>query len=98
MNSKVFFSNIHALQTDQNRLSIPEFFDFRNLLEGSPFHFFSILGLFHEYNVLREFGFYRPDGILSGASLVDAFYDGIMEAEYDRFSKPHLYSFYHFLG
>lgn len=93
-----FLSNIYSLQEKEGRLSIPWFFDFRDVLEASPFHFFSVLGFFHDYNVFREFSFYRPDGTLGGAALVDAFYDGIMLAEYDRHTKPHLYSFYDFLG
>lgn len=93
-----FSSNYSKLREDPDRLSIPWFFDFRDVMEAYPHHLFTILGILHDYNVLREFGIHKPDSVLAGAGLVEAFTEGIMEAEFDHPQRSPLHSHYNLLG
>lgn len=79
-----FFNNLNVLLNKPDRLAVPEFLDLREVMLASPFEIAQVFGLFHTYEVFREFAYTRPGNLFNFGSIVDASYDNLAEAEYDK--------------
>lgn len=90
-----FMDNLVVLLNKPDRVAVPERLDFREVLMALPFEAAQVFGLFHTYEVFKEFGFTRPGNLVNLYNMVEASFDAVAEANYDKPPKSRaFYSIY----